>query len=172
MTDQDTAARTMAQAIEEMNACITTAELTFRRLNLGVSASTPFPTAETGPRSLRFARHDASWALLVVWDAPVPIRPLLNCDLKTRQIALSMLPALYGEMLSVAQSIAQDIKRATADATAFLESLARSDAFCVHCPGDRVHKMSCTAAKNGYVGQNEPCHVRDLSTLSTSGSVP
>lgn len=37
--------------------------------------------------------------------------------------------------------------------------------FCIHCPGEGVHKMSCTASKNGYVGPHEPCRV-PLSTLS------
>lgn len=37
--------------------------------------------------------------------------------------------------------------------------------FCIHCPGDGVHKMSCTAFKSGYVKPDEPCRV-PLSTLS------
>ena len=39
-------------------------------------------------------------------------------------------------------------------------------AFCVHCPGDGGHKMSCSAAKGGYVDQNEPCLERDLRKLT------
>jgi len=38
--------------------------------------------------------------------------------------------------------------------------------FCVHCPGQARHKMSCVAFKGGYVSSSQPCTERTLSRLT------
>lgn len=169
--EHDDTAEALTRAIEAMNACITTAEVVFRRLHLGVAASTPFP-AETGPdatsdvRWLRFGKRGSSWTLMVM-NEDLTTTPLLNCGLRTRRAALPLLPALHERLILAAQDTTSSIGRAVADATVFLDSLAKpaTSTFCVHCPGEGQHKMSCTAAKGGFVQRYEPCHEQDLSKL-------
>ncbi len=112
----------IARSIESLNAIIVAAEGVFESLNLCVTAAVDV-NPEVG--QLRFGKLGGRWRLII--DHPGGgADPLQNCDLRTRRIALAMLPDLYQALYQTAWNVSRSIDQVVLDVEAFLATIPTS----------------------------------------------